>query len=239
MLDAALLTPHGLDLLAPFAVGWYQRIVAPEHRLPELRGPGGLAFVVGSTAALWAPFGRALAADAVLAADPDPLERHVERVIGAAVAALGVRAEVRYAHEPPPRRVAIQRAAHVAGLAWLGPAHLAVHPVYGPWIALRAVIVVDADGPPGSAPDPERLACDGCDRGCRPALDAALAAGEPTCETLPDVWRRWLAVRDACQRGREHRYPDDMIRYGYTKNRAVLAGLAARALTTDRDRDRG
>jgi methylmalonic aciduria homocystinuria type C protein len=44
----------------------------------------------------------------------------------------------------------------------------------------------------------------------------ALAAGEPrTTEELRDRWRLWLAVRDACPVGREHRYSDEQIRFHY------------------------
>ncbi|MGH8586497.1 MAG: hypothetical protein ACREWE_10055 [Gammaproteobacteria bacterium] len=43
----------------------------------------------------------------------------------------------------PPRRVAMQRLAHLSGLAYLSPSHLNVHATYGPWIALRAAVVID------------------------------------------------------------------------------------------------
>jgi cyanocobalamin reductase (cyanide-eliminating) / alkylcobalamin dealkylase len=43
----------------------------------------------------------------------------------------------------------------------------------------------------------------------RPKLDA-------------DTWRAWLAVRDACPVGREHRYGDDQIAYHYAKRRDAL-----------------
>lgn len=32
----------------------------------------------------------------------------------------------------------------------------------------------------------------------------------------------WIAVRDACPIGREHRYPEDQLRYHYTKDRSLL-----------------
>lgn len=214
---------RGLDLARPLCVGWYNEVVEPAHRLPDFGRPSALAVIVGNTRALWPHLAEALAADPGLAASTDPVDRYCERVLGAAVADLPVRSILRFAHDPPPR-VAIQRLAHVAGLAYLAPSHLSVHPVYGPWIALRAVVVVDQDGPPG----PAALAapCD-CTRHCLPHLDAALAragTGTPGRAHVQDDWRAWLAVRDACPVGRAHRYAEQQIRYHYTNDRAALPG---------------
>jgi hypothetical protein len=50
-----------------------------------------------------------------------------------------------------------------------------------------------------------------------PLLERAVAGGP-----LEETPRAWLAVRDACPVGREHRFPEAMIRYGYTKDRGAL-----------------
>jgi methylmalonic aciduria homocystinuria type C protein len=143
----------------------------------------------------------------------------VEGAVDAALAPRSPRprAEIRFAPEPPPRRVAMQRLAHVAGLAWLAPSHLCVHPRFGPWIALRAAVVIDVEGPPPQTPI--AAPCD-CATGCQPAFDRALAAGTPRDQAeLRERWRLWLAVRDACPVGRAHRYDDDQIRYHYAGDR--------------------
>ncbi|CAN0351537.1 unnamed protein product [Phaeothamnion confervicola] len=59
--------------------------------------------------------------------------------------------QVHYPYEMAPGRlVAVQRMAVVAGLCFLDPGtHLCVHPVYGPWLAFRAVLLFDVQGPPG------------------------------------------------------------------------------------------
>ena len=67
----------------------------------------------------------------------------VQRVADA-LAYLPFGTEAYYAHEPPPRRVAMQRLADLSALAPLSETtHLNVHPEYGPWIALRALVVFD------------------------------------------------------------------------------------------------
>jgi methylmalonic aciduria homocystinuria type C protein len=112
--------------------------------------------------------------------------------------------------------VAIQRLADEAGLAWLSPSHLCVHPTFGPWIALRAAIVIDVPAPPTTgamAP-----LCD-CDAHCLPKLQAALEAGEATSADVTQHWQHWVAMRDACPVGREHRYSDEQIAYHYIGRR--------------------
>jgi len=208
------LAPHGLDLIAPFQVGWYNAAV-PGHRLPDLGDPAHLGILIGNSRALWPRFLAARATDPGLAAAAHPLDAYVAGHVGAAVAATGVTHELRFAPEPPPRRVALQRLAEIAGLAALAPSHLSVHPVHGPWIGLRAAVVLAVPGP-AEPPPPPAKACS-CEDGCLPALERALAAGAPATQAdVRERWRLWLAVRDACPVGRASRYPDDQIRYHYT-----------------------
>jgi methylmalonic aciduria homocystinuria type C protein len=205
----------GLDLHAATSVGRYNATVETPYRLPG-RGDE-LVVVIGNTRALWPP----LSAQLVAAHDaaPDPVDRHVEAVVHAAVTAHvpeAVLVDVRFAHEPPPRRIAIQRLAHEAGLAWLSPSHLCVHATYGPWIALRAAIVLRVPAPADVVTAPEPAAPCDCATNCLPLLQAALAAGEPTNEAeLREHWRLWLAMRDACPVGRGHRYDEEQIEYHY------------------------
>src|SRR5687767_5877118 len=110
----------GFDLTAGFAVDALNAI-APEHALPDLGRVGALGVVIGNGGALWPRLCEALAADPVLASDPDPLDRYTERALEAAVASVGVRAAILFAHRPP--YPPIQRIAAHAGLAHLQPSH--------------------------------------------------------------------------------------------------------------------
>jgi cyanocobalamin reductase (cyanide-eliminating) / alkylcobalamin dealkylase len=214
--------PAGFDLVWPLAVGWYNEAVAAPHRLDDLGRPGALAVLVGNTRALWPRLRAAVAADPELRGDADPLDRYTERVVHEACAALPVRASARFAHHVGERVVAMQRLAEVAGFAALAPSNLCVHPEYGPWISLRAVVVADADGPT-ERPPPVPRTCD-CDRLCLPALERALAAtgAAPSQATVAAAWRQWLAVRDACPIGRAHRFGDAQLRYHYIKDPRAL-----------------
>jgi hypothetical protein len=111
-----------------------------------------------------------------------------------------------------------------------GPSILGVlvNPVYGPWIAFRAAILIDADlDEPGAAAgfDP----CPGC--ATRPCIDAC----PPRAVAFPDGWSipRCLKhrveaeadcadrchARVACVLGPQHRYPDAEL--GYHQRRAL------------------
>jgi methylmalonic aciduria homocystinuria type C protein len=214
----------GLDLIQPFQVAWYNAAVDPAYRLADLGRPQALGVLIGNTRALWPHFQAALRVDPALCGAADPIESYVSARVLAALRPLVVRWEVRWAHDPPPRRVAMQRLAHVSGLAYLAPSFLNVHPVYGPWIALRAAVVVDTAGPSGPPP---ALAspCRECAHACGLAFERAIAARrnrDATAAGLGDTWRRWLAVRDACPIGREHRYSEAQIAYHYCGDRTVL-----------------
>lgn len=228
---AARCRASGIDLAQTLNGAWYDAAVPPEYRLPDVGRPGPLALLLASTRAFWRPFVAALRAEPARLEHEHPLDRWVEDVVRGALAGVNVRHAVRFAHDPPPRRVAMQRLAQVSGLAWLAPGMLCVHPTYGPWIGLRAVVVLDLEGPTG-APPAITPTCEDCAHRCAPALERAqrLAAEAPPNDPVPPLWREWLAVRDACPVGREHRYPEDMVRYVYTKNRDVLRAAARAAV---------
>jgi methylmalonic aciduria homocystinuria type C protein len=105
--------------------------------------------------------------------------------------------------------VPLQRIAHLAGFAYLAPTHLSIHPIYGPWFALRAVVAL-----PGSAIARTPIAppCR-CAAACTSALARAMSSKDTNL---------WIAVRDACPIGREHRYDDDQLHYHYTKDPSLL-----------------
>jgi methylmalonic aciduria homocystinuria type C protein len=215
--------PAGFDLAAACRVADYNETVEGALRLSDFGAPQTLALVIGNTRALWQPFVSALRNDASLLASADPLDRYTEQIIGGAVSALGLRAELRWAHDVGPGLVAIQRLAEVAGLALLSPGHLSVHPVYGPWIALRAAISFDVPGPTERAV-PLEPPCNACGAGCLPAFERARAS---LLAPGGGDWHAWLACRDACPLGREHRYDDAQIAYHYGKNRDLLLRLVA------------
>jgi methylmalonic aciduria homocystinuria type C protein len=197
--DTALarLADAGFDLAHAFDTA----SVASAPGLALLGGFERLGILIGNTRALWPPFSAALREPA-LAAEADPLERYTERAIDAAFPG----ARIYYGH----RRYAgafvpLQRLAVAIGLGALAPSQLVVHPIYGPWFAMRAVVVLAGD-PPARRPIAQPCTCG---ERCPRAFAAAHGATD---------WRAWLAVRDACSL-REYRYSDEQLSFHYTRMR--------------------
>lgn len=196
---ATELSRAGFDLAHPFDV----HACASETGAPIDAPRGTLGLFVGNTRALWPVFSAARAADPELAASTDPLELYTERVIDQVAAG----ARVYYSHRTYGGAfLPLQRLAVAAGIGTLSPTHLVIHPVYGPWFALRAVIVCEGEPPPRRVAP---RACT-CDERCLDAFTRAAASSGP------ERWKAWLAVRDACSAGREHRYSDEQIAYHYS-----------------------
>ncbi len=213
----------GLDLWAPLPVAVYNRSVPEPYALPTFGRERPAGIVLGNSRALWPRFLDALKASETLRESAHPLNEYVTSRIGGLVESLSVASEVRWAHASEPGPVAMQRAALISGLAHTSPSYLSIHPEHGPWIGLRAVIVLDLDwkaGIPDPAPDP----CTPCEKPCMPALEAAVETSKnnPTGRKVAGSWRLWLAVRDACPVGRPSRYSDEQCEYHYRPDPGYL-----------------
>jgi cyanocobalamin reductase (cyanide-eliminating) / alkylcobalamin dealkylase len=202
--DATAVSRAGFDIVHAFDAHAAARVPGLEMLADPARR---LGLLVGNTRALWPHFLAAWRGDRELAADPDPLDRYTERTIDAAFA--GER--VWLGHRTYDGTfIPLQRLAEVTGLAYLAPTHLSIHPTYGPWFALRAIVLLHGDRPTQHATIAAPCRCASA---CASALEHAMSSKRP---------ESWIAVRDACPIGREHRYPEDQLRYHYTKDRSLL-----------------
>ena len=202
----AQLADAGFDLAHDFDTA----ALAGEPGLEPLAAVAGerRGVLVGNTRALWPRFVEAMR-DPALARLPHPLDHYTERAIGAAFPG----ARVYYGHRRYDGAfVPLQRLAAITGLAAFAPTHLVIHPIYGPWFALRAVVLTAGEAP-RRAPIARPCRCTGA---CEKAVDAAWAAAGP------NRWQAWAAVRDACEL-RAARYSEAQIRYHYTKEWQVEA----------------
>jgi methylmalonic aciduria homocystinuria type C protein len=194
----AALAAAGFDIAHAFDAA----AAAREPGLTPLAGGGQLGLLIGNTRALWPPFSAALAAE--LAGEPEPLERYTARTLDAAFAG----ARIFYGHRRYEGAfLPLQRLAVVTGLGALAPSHLVIQPVYGPWFALRAAVVVEGD-PPARAPVVQPCRC-----------TAACAERLLRAQDTNDA-RDWLAVREACSL-QQWRYLDDQIRFHYSRMRRM------------------
>lgn len=210
---AALLDAAGLDLRGALSRGDYDAQVPPAWRSAQLLPDAHSALVIGSGGrALW----RAAQASGALASSDDPLDLHTERALAACVATArdaGYAAVAVFAHERLGDAyadfVALAQAAGLGAPSRLG---LLVHPVYGPWLSLRAVLLSRLSWPvagPLAGFEP----CRGCPAPCASAChgDAVAASGfavahcaatrsrDPRCASRCDA-------RHACVLGQGHAY---------------------------------
>lgn len=216
---------RGFDLVIPFRVAEVLRKLC-EAGVPlveAFEGPGNESWeglLIGNSRALWAPFERALR-ETELSRCKNPLDTYTEETLTGALSGWPD-ARVHFAHGDQGRKLPIQRIADATERLRLGPGFLNVHPEFGPWIALRGVVVFRQPGTleaqtSASAPHP----CSGCSAPCAAALTRALEGLEPASLPafdhldLPGRARAFLAVRAACPVGWEQRYGDEQIAYHY------------------------
>lgn len=229
------LAARGFDLVATCSVADYDRRVPAEFRFadplarhePPVRADDVIV-LIGASRTIWPAFAAALAREPARRLEAHPFDRWSSEVIATLVADLPPSrvVDLRMVFEGPPHAFAAQHLAEATGLACRGPAALSVHPIFGPWFALRAALVLRGVGAvPASQADP---ICDRCPtRACVPALEHALGesrrpASPPDHGQVREQWRLWLAVRDACPVGREYRYSENQIRWHYAHDRSAL-----------------
>lgn len=220
------LAEAGLDLAEPFDLARYNAAIAGHERLRPVTpfGSSSLALLVGNTRAFWPVFLAALRASPALLRSEDPIDDYVTGLLAESVRRVPCASEVRFAHEGGDRLVGMAALAEAAALAEIGPARLLIHPTFGPWFALRALVVLDHPAPVPTAPFAR--SCPGCAAPCVPAFARAIAeTGVVTTESLRAHHEAWVGVRDACPVGREHRYDAEQIAYHYTKDLARLRRL--------------
>jgi methylmalonic aciduria homocystinuria type C protein len=193
--DLQALADAGFDIAHAFDA----RAAAREPGLGKLAGAEQLGVLIGNTRALWPKF--------MAAREPvrDPLQRYTEKTIDATFPG----ARILYSHRIYDGEFfPFQRLAVATGLGALSEGGLVIHPIYGPWFALRAIVLVDGE-PVARAPIAKPCTCDAR---CGETLKVALASrgGDE------HAWRKWLDVRDSCKL-RNFRYTDEQIRYHYLK----------------------
>ena len=201
---------RGLDVSGTCRLDAYNRRVSEPYRI------GGsaehLVVVLGNSRALWAH----VDAYARAAAHRDPVDEYARDVVEEERSRHldGLVQSVHYAPDPPPNRVLFQQLGEACNVARLVDSiHHSVHPRLGAWLSYRAALVLKENAKPeeaGLAPD-ERMPM---------VFDVEQYGGPESRQTgESSSFVKWLAVRDAVPVGREHRFPEAMIRYHYTGQR--------------------
>jgi len=219
--------PHGLNLVAATSVARYDAAVKEVSRAGGIDPSARSIVIIGNGGgALWLALQRHAERNPGWFERDNPLDDFtrevIERDVAAAVRETGLRCTIIYpfmSSGPTLNFIELAKIAGIAGPSILG---VAVHPVYGPWIAFRAALLLEDEiDSPGEAAgfDP----CPRCVvRSCMPACPAGAVSIEsgwdiPKClmhrvEVEADCAPRCHA-RAGCVLGPEHRYPDDELAY--------------------------
>ena len=236
--DAAIrpLAVAGLDLTGVLEITRYDALVPQGWQSRVLLPLARSAWVIGSG-------GDVLARRARAEGGPDPVDRATSRAIDGCVRALTESGHAALAlHAFEQRDVDGQRTqraghyadfvalAHAAGLGAPSRLRLLVHPVYGPWIAIRSVVLTSAKLAPTSLAR-DFAPCDGCAAPCRDVCPArALSKGDLAWDVCraerlrnTDCALR-CAARRACVFGREHAYGDEVEAHFMRNSLRMAAG---------------
>ena len=230
------LAPAGLNLAGIVARAEWDAHAPPARRCDALL-PGARAIVVigNGGGSLWNAFVSDLAENPQhLCDEPDPLDAFVRRAVARADAALGaVPRRWFYAAATETMHLDFRMLGWLAGLGARSRLGLLLHPVFGPWVGLRAACFVDAPwhSHRASVPDP----CTDCPAPCVTSCPgAAFPGGQWSVDrcagfkSATDTCRASCAAREACPVGAGHRYPDLAI--AYHNHRASGRGMLADAV---------
>jgi hypothetical protein len=221
----------GLDLVGVASVSAYDATVPERHRLASIAPEMRSAIVIGNGGrAFWDAFQRARRRWS-----PNPLDAFTRAAVTAALDPLPAGARLVFPFDYPGTPVSFVHLAECAGLGRRSLLGVLVHPEYGPWMALRAAVLLpDALAPtatPGFDPCPtciERPCITACPAG------AVSAAGwdVPGCMAYRlrpvDDCAGGCHARIDCVLGREHRYPPEALAFHQRAARATMASLARR-----------
>jgi hypothetical protein len=219
------------------SIAAYDAAVPREHALGRLAPEARTAVVIGNGGgAFWHAFRTYCATHPGHAALADPLDEFtriaVEDAARPVLADGGTR--LLYPFRFPEDPVSFVHLAECAGLGRRSLTGVLVHPVYGPWIALRAALLVpevlSAPRPvDGFDPCPscaERSCIAACPAGAvsERGWDIPRCAGHRTAEV--DGCATRCHARFDCVLGREHRYPPEALAYHQGRARPLLATFA-------------
>jgi hypothetical protein len=212
----AALAGAGFNLCGALCVARYDALVPGAWQAAELLPEARTALVVASGGrALWT----ALQAAPERAAPSDPVDTYAARVVDAIARDLSTAGHPSRALYPLERRgdawadfVGLAREAGIGVPSRLG---LLIHPIYGPWLSIRAVLLTSFDSPEGKPLDGFDP-CQGCAAPCaeacvggavRPEGMAARVCYETQLSDPACALR--CSARRACVVGVEHGYAEE------------------------------
>lgn len=211
----SILREAGYDIVYPFLTSF--------SLAKEFKSDGLKAVMVCNTKALWRKFSKLICSNKDFVLMRDPLDRIVENDISR-LFPQSDKYCVLYTHRMYGGKFfPFQKVAHEIGLAYFDPiSHLSIHPLYGPWFSMRAIVVFNHNN--------KNIITDVTS--CKPASKPSTLDEEILQQIVPtgskyNNWKEWLKVRDTVSQmvgSNSFRFSDDQILYHYTKDLRILYG---------------
>ena len=128
-----------------------------------------------------------------------------------------------WTHETESYIVPAQRIAEESGLAFRSAGQFNIHPTFGPWFALRSVILLSGEPIPTKTvvTNPSSSTIEKQAHALFQKLYNKIKHANDM-QTVQHEWKSWLALRDMYEVGKEYRYTDPQIQYHYTHDKKVL-----------------
>lgn len=231
----------GFDIYHEFPIQSYNEKVVKTsdnlQRVPEFGRKSTKSILVGNTKYLWPLFINELMSNSnKWKNEPNPLNLYtlnsINSICDQYFTKNNIQFSVRFTFEmEKDKLISFQRLCHVSNYAFLDTnSYLCIHKEYGPWIALRAFIVLDDDYNSNQSEQDIKIE----------SLNDILSDEEQANvmkqwneiqnvlfkddnnKQIKDSWKYWLKLRDSYNVGKKYRYSDDQILYHYTTDINVL-----------------
>lgn len=228
------LTSVGFDIVQPFETNWYNEILDDEGLTDLLRLESNCrAYLIGNTKNLWNMFLK-WCQDKEGTIPEHPVNTYTEEKVSEIAKRYFTSPELHWSHNIMSNKlISMQRISVLTGLTFQdNSTHLSVNPVYGSWLAFRAVLVVLGEtGSRARFDKPKRLenfltaeqqevAVTAWDRAMKLATPESLVIESLHCkEPASDAERiqAWIALRYVVDRP-EWEYTKNQVWYHYSKD---------------------
>ncbi|ETO31708.1 hypothetical protein RFI_05414 [Reticulomyxa filosa] len=259
----------GLDIIEQFPMRDYNKYPKIEQnslqikKLPEkFRNISDMSdstgILIGNSRHLWKPFLKYFQTHPDLQSIEHPLDVYVtqmvrqccDHVLNNDLKKDRIGFEIYYSYEmSKDRLISFQTVAHVSKNSFFyNTPHLCLHPIYGPWIAFRALVLLDHKYQDNNLKDVKSVArfedlnqmlsnnllskdltLETIDKQIQEKMNLALNCNNPksdvNCVGNKRKWKLWLNVRDECSKyfkWHAHRYDQSQLLYHYTGDKKYL-----------------
>ncbi|KAJ3123393.1 hypothetical protein HK098_001937 [Nowakowskiella sp. JEL0407] len=223
----------GFEFTQPFCIQDYNKI--GQSKLPTFNRDSTLGVLIGNTKTLWPAFSKYVIENEEEVLNSDhPLDMFVEATVNSILANVNVPYKLRWSTDVGDKFVHLQSLAQISGLAYFNTScYLCTHKVYGPWIALRTVICFDMEFDIARIPQYVNPFPEG-DKVLKERTDLIWKAGSVSHDSagIKSVWEQLVEIRDYAASFLSDpltvRYPEEMIRYHYTRDKSILRNIIER-----------